>query len=270
MSPCTGTRIRRSGTSRRSGWRPRLSRRDSVEQVQQIVRTANTYKIPLFPISTGKNLGYGGSASEPDGKRHRRPQAHESHPGGRRQAALSALVEPGVAYFDLYRYIQERKLKLWLDVPDPGWGSVIGNALDHGVGYTTTQFRNHFGAHCGVEVVLPNGDVMRTGMERVPRIKELAGLSVRLRTLRRRTVRPGQLRHRHEDGYLADARAGSLSPRYRARAEARDIVPLVNHVNYLENLGLIGQPGFRSPLGFAQAREPELRALVAKPGGPNG
>ena len=27
-------------------------------------------------------------------------------------------------------------------------------------------------------------------------------------------------------------------------------------------------PGFRSPLGFAQAREPELRALVAKPGGP--
>ena len=28
-------------------------------------------------------------------------------------------------------------------------------------------------------------------------------------------------------------------------------------------------PGFRSPLGFAQAREPELRALVAKPGGPS-
>ena len=35
---------------------------DSTEQVQQIVRTANIYKIPLFPISTGKNLGYGGSA----------------------------------------------------------------------------------------------------------------------------------------------------------------------------------------------------------------
>jgi 4-cresol dehydrogenase (hydroxylating) len=49
----------------------------------------------------------------------------------------------------------------------------------------------------------------------------------------------------------------------------RDIVPLVNHVNYLENLGLIGMPGFRSPLGQAQAREPELRALVNKPGGPS-
>jgi 4-cresol dehydrogenase (hydroxylating) len=49
----------------------------------------------------------------------------------------------------------------------------------------------------------------------------------------------------------------------------RDIISLVNHVNYLENMGLIGQPGFRSPLGFAQAREPELRALLTKPGGPS-
>ena len=51
----------------------------------------------------------------------------------------SALVEPGVSYFDLYRYIQERKLKLWIDCPDPGWGSVIGNALDHGGGYTMNR-----------------------------------------------------------------------------------------------------------------------------------
>ena len=34
----------------------------SVEQVQAVVRTANKYRIPLYPISTGKNLGYGGSA----------------------------------------------------------------------------------------------------------------------------------------------------------------------------------------------------------------
>src|SRR5262245_51225054 len=34
----------------------------SVEEVQQVVRVANQYRIPLYPISTGKNLGYGGSA----------------------------------------------------------------------------------------------------------------------------------------------------------------------------------------------------------------
>ena len=35
---------------------------ESVEQVQQIVRIAGAHKIPLWTISTGKNLGYGGSA----------------------------------------------------------------------------------------------------------------------------------------------------------------------------------------------------------------
>ena len=35
---------------------------DSAEQVQQIVRIANEFRIPLYPISTGRNLGYGGSA----------------------------------------------------------------------------------------------------------------------------------------------------------------------------------------------------------------
>ena len=179
---------------------------DTVEQVQQIVRTANTYKIPLFPISTGKNLGYGGSAPnltgsvivdlkrmnrilEVDDKRH------------------YALVEPGVAYFDLYRHVQERNLNVWADVPDPGWGSVVGNALDHGVGYTTSQFRNHFGAHCGLEVRPPErrGHAHRHGCRAWS--KELAGLSVRLRAHRRRTVCAGQLRHRHEDGDLVDARA---------------------------------------------------------------
>ena len=51
-----------------------------------------------------------------------------------------ALVEPGVSYFDLYRYIQEKGLKLWVDVPDPGWGSPVGNSLDRGGGYLYRNF----------------------------------------------------------------------------------------------------------------------------------
>ena len=31
----------------------------NVEQVQQIVQVANRYKLPLWPVSTGKNMGYG-------------------------------------------------------------------------------------------------------------------------------------------------------------------------------------------------------------------
>jgi FAD binding domain len=50
-----------------------------------------------------------------------------------------ALVEPGVTYFDLYRYIQEHKLKLWLDVPDLGGGSILGNTVERGGTYLPFQ-----------------------------------------------------------------------------------------------------------------------------------
>ena len=77
-----------------------------------------------------------------------------------------ALVEPGVSYFDLYRYIQEHKLKVWIDPPDPGWGGLVGNTLDRGGG--RTPMHEHFAAQCGMEVVLANGEVMRTGMGALP------------------------------------------------------------------------------------------------------
>ena len=38
---------------------------------------------------------------------------------------------------------------------------MLGNALDKGAGYT--PYFDHFGFSCGMEVVLGNGEVMRTG-----------------------------------------------------------------------------------------------------------
>jgi 4-cresol dehydrogenase (hydroxylating) flavoprotein subunit len=73
-----------------------------------------------------------------------------------------AVVEPGVSFFDLYEYIKERKLNLWPSCPALGWGSVVGNTLDRGFGYTPSG--EHSQSQCGMEVVLPSGEVMRTGM----------------------------------------------------------------------------------------------------------
>ena len=73
-----------------------------------------------------------------------------------------AVVEPGVTYVTLYKFIQDKRLKLWIDCTDPGWGSVLGNALERGVGYT--PFGDHAAQLCGLEVVLANGEVIRTGM----------------------------------------------------------------------------------------------------------
>jgi 4-cresol dehydrogenase (hydroxylating) len=72
------------------------------------------------------------------------------------------VVEPGVRFFDLYEELRRRGSRLWPSIPDLGWGSIIGNTLDHGVGFT--PLGDHPGRQCGMEVVLPDGDIMRTGM----------------------------------------------------------------------------------------------------------
>lgn len=140
---------------------------DNAEQVQEVMKVANKYGIPIYPVSTGKNLGYGGSAPVYSGsvvldlKRMNRILDFDERTG-------TVLVEPGVSYFDLFHYIQERNLPFWVDTPDPGWGSLIGNALDGGMGGTYGMLRHHFESHCGMEVVLASGEVLRTGMGAMP------------------------------------------------------------------------------------------------------
>lgn len=133
----------------------------SVEEVQAVVKTAGKLGIPLWPVSTGKNLAYGGAAPRVRGtvvldlkRMNKILEVNEE--------MAYAVVEPGVSFFDLYRYIKDKGHKLWMSVPGPGWGSIIGNGLERGVGYG--YYGDHFSSSCGLEVVLPNGELIRTGM----------------------------------------------------------------------------------------------------------
>ena len=135
---------------------------NSAEEVQGVVKICNEYKIPVWTISTGRNFGYGSAA-----------------PGQRGQVILdlkkmnkiievdpdlcTALVEPGVTYGQLYNYIQENNLPLMLSFSAPSAiAGPLGNTMDRGVGYT--PYGEHFLMQCGMEVVLANGEVLRTGM----------------------------------------------------------------------------------------------------------
>ena len=133
----------------------------TVEEVQAILRVANEHKVPLWTSSQGRNNGYGGPAPRVAGavvlslrKMNRVLEVNEE--------SAYALVEPGVRFFDLYDHLRATGSKLWMSVPDLGWGSVLGNTVDHGMGYT--PYGDHVSSQCGMEVVLPNGDVLRTGM----------------------------------------------------------------------------------------------------------
>ncbi|MEO0031419.1 MAG: hypothetical protein RIS94_1177 [Pseudomonadota bacterium] len=135
---------------------------ENVEQVQEIVRIANTYKQPLWTVSTGKNMGYGMTAPATPGqvvldlKRMNRILEVDADLG-------TCLLEPGVTYQQLKDYLDENNIPLWIDVPTVGpIASPVGNTLDRGVGYT--PYGEHFMFQCGMEVCLPDGRLMRTGM----------------------------------------------------------------------------------------------------------
>lgn len=68
----------------------------------------------------------------------------------------------------MHKYLEENDLRkhVWLDVLDLGGGSMVGNAVERGVGYT--PYGDHFMMHCGMEVVLPTGQLVRTGMGALP------------------------------------------------------------------------------------------------------
>jgi 4-cresol dehydrogenase (hydroxylating) len=218
-----------------------------VEEVQAIVRTANRYKIPLYAISTGKNFAYGGPAPNVRGsvtvdlKRMNRVLELDA-------TRNFALVEPGVSYIDLYDYIQERGLKLWIDTPDPGWGSLIGNALDHGNGYTLGFYRDHFEAHCGLEAVLPNGEVIRTGMGAVPGARTWQEYRLGFGPDPAGLFGQGSFGIVTKMGFRLMPqpehwRNGLVTVPRRA-----DLIPLVATVNYLTDLSIVGEPWYGSPL----------------------
>jgi 4-cresol dehydrogenase (hydroxylating) len=133
----------------------------TVEEIQALLKVANEHKVPLWPISRGKNFGYGTAAPRMAGtvvldlaRMNRILEVNED--------MGYVVVEPGVGFNDLFKYLKDNKIKLWMSAPAQTWGSVVGNALERGVGYT--PYGDHANRICGMEVVLANGRVVRTGM----------------------------------------------------------------------------------------------------------
>jgi 4-cresol dehydrogenase (hydroxylating) len=133
----------------------------SRDEVCAIVKIAAQHRLPVWTFSKGKNWGYGATMAAQNGavilileRMNRILEVNE--------ALAYAVIEPGVTYKQLADHLKSRAIKLWADCTDSTpEGSVLGNALDRGLGHT--PYGDHFGNLCGLEVVLANGEVIQTG-----------------------------------------------------------------------------------------------------------
>ena len=133
----------------------------SAQEVSAALRVANQHRLQVWPFSGGRNWGYSSTLAPSNGAvvmlLHRMNRILEVN-----EELAYAVIEPGVSYGQLNAYLKQRGHKLWIDCTDgTSLGSVIGNALDRGVG--ETPYGDHFGNLCGVEVVLPTGEIVHVG-----------------------------------------------------------------------------------------------------------
>lgn len=131
------------------------------EHVRDIVRLAGSYSTPVFPISRGKNWGYGDACAPTQGN------LIIDLSGMNRILEVNAelayaVIEPGVTQGQLVDYIHKNGLPLMLDVTGAGVdASVVGNVLERGSGHT--PYGDHFATSCNYEVVLSDGSIITTG-----------------------------------------------------------------------------------------------------------
>ncbi len=134
------------------------------DEVQECLRIANAVKIPLYPISSGKNWGYGSRVPPADQcailnlTRINKILDYSDELG-------CVTVEPGVTQGQLYTFLQQSNSRFWMDATGSGIEtSLIGNIMERGFGHTPLGDR--FAHVCGLQVVLPTGEMIETGSAR--------------------------------------------------------------------------------------------------------
>jgi 4-cresol dehydrogenase (hydroxylating) flavoprotein subunit len=159
-----------------TGWShavPAVLQPKTVEEIVALVHAARASHTPLYPVSRGLNWGYG-SGSPPtagctlvdlSGMNRVRNAAAIS------MANPVAVIEPGVTQGQLYDFLQAHCPGLGFNVTGAGREtSILGCALDRGVGYQGPRAADLF----GLEVVTGAGQLLRTGFRRLGEDSPLA------------------------------------------------------------------------------------------------
>lgn len=143
---------------------PAIIRPANREELQECLRIANRFATPVYPISRGKNWGYGSRVPAQDGcvvialdRLNRIIDFDE-------QLAFIT-IEPGVTFAEVNRYLRDRGSDLTLNSPGSTTeASIVGNAVERGISGGLNGERS--GQICNLEVVLADGTCVETGLAR--------------------------------------------------------------------------------------------------------
>ena len=145
----------------------------SVDDVLMLVQQARSHKTPLYPVSRGYNWGYGSASPVTPGCSLVDLSGMDRILNADKISLSNpvAVVEPGVTQGQLYDFLQANCPELTFNVTGSARDtSIIGNALDRGVGYFGPRKEDLF----GLEVVCGSGRVLKTGFRRLGEDSPLA------------------------------------------------------------------------------------------------
>ncbi len=138
----------------------------SLTQLQQVVRDARAQKVPLYPVSQGRNWGYGSSVPVRGGcvlvdlsQLNRVVRSDE--------AMGYVAIQPGLTVSELSQFVREQLPSRFLPVTGaPPSVSVLGNLLERG--QALGPLGDRFTAATNLQVVLPTGELIRTNLGAAP------------------------------------------------------------------------------------------------------
>jgi FAD/FMN-containing dehydrogenase len=141
----------------------------SVEEVQRVVKIANRYKTPITPVAFGTNMA-GISIPTERGSMildlSRLDRIIEID-----EESMTATIEPGVSYGRLDAEARKHGLKTVCKV-----GGYTGGLIGNFVSANMRPYNARYGwtdPVVSLEVVLPNGELLRTGSQAVPGFEKL-------------------------------------------------------------------------------------------------
>ena len=139
---------------------PAVLRPESQEQISAILKVAQQWGVPIYPVSTGNNWGYGSANPVEDGCAILDLSQLNKISGFDPDMGV-VTVQPGVTQGALREFLDRNEGDYLVPVTGAGpTASILGNALERG--YGITPITDHFAAVTKIEAILPDGTLYQT------------------------------------------------------------------------------------------------------------